>query len=82
MSLRRLVSRFVSCALPLATRRRMLVEALSACAPGEVADFEVGAVTGTGVRVPVVRPQAPLAGVAALPLHCPEAKEVSAPASA
>ena len=62
--------------------RLMLVEALSASAPLDVADFDVGAAAGTGVRVPVVRPQAPLAGAAALPLPCPEAKEVSALASA
>ena len=64
--------------------RRMLVEPLSASAPLDVADFDVGAATGTGtgVRVPVVRPQAPLAGAAALPLLGPEAKEVSALASA
>ena len=64
--------------------RLMLVEALSASAPLDVADFDVGAATGTGtgVRVPVVRPQAPLAGAAALPLLGPEAKEVSALASA
>ena len=62
--------------------RLMLVEALSASAPLDVADFDVGAAAGTGVRVPVVRPQAPLAGAAALPLPCPEAKDVSALASA
>ena len=62
--------------------RLMLVEALSASAPLDVADFDVGAAAGTGVRVPVVRPQALLAGAAALPLPCPEAKDVSALASA